>query len=41
MWPERLELFDALPMTPTGKVSKGTLTELVQERAALAPAAER
>jgi acyl-CoA synthetase (AMP-forming)/AMP-acid ligase II len=41
MWPERLELFDALPMTPTGKVSKGTLTELVQERAALASAAER
>jgi acyl-coenzyme A synthetase/AMP-(fatty) acid ligase len=33
-WPERLELLDELPMTPTGKVSKGILTEMIAARTA-------
>ncbi len=32
MWPERLELLAALPMTPTGKVSKGVLTDMLKEQ---------
>lgn len=31
MWPERLELLAALPMTPTGKVCKGVLTEMIEK----------
>lgn len=33
MWPERLELLAELPMTPTGKVCKGVLTDMMQEQA--------
>ena len=36
-WPERVELVDEFPMTPSGKVQKFRLREMVQERAA-APA---
>lgn len=32
MWPERLELFAALPMTPTGKVRKGALVEIIEDQ---------
>lgn len=28
-WPERLEIFDELPMTPTRKVMRGRLTEMI------------
>ena len=30
-WPERLELLDALPLTPTQKVMRGRLRELLEE----------
>jgi cyclohexanecarboxylate-CoA ligase len=32
LWPERLELLADLPMTATGKVSKGVLTEMMEAR---------
>ena len=31
-WPERLELIDALPLTPTQKVMRGRLRELLKEK---------
>ena len=33
-WPERLETVEAMPMTPTRKIIKGKLVELLQERLA-------
>jgi len=33
-WPERVELVDEFPMTPSGKVQKFRLREIVQTRAA-------
>jgi len=35
-WPERLELVDEFPMTPSGKIQKYRLRELLLERAAAA-----
>jgi non-ribosomal peptide synthetase component E (peptide arylation enzyme) len=32
-WPERLELVDALPRTPSGKIRKYVLRELAQRKA--------
>ena len=31
-WPERLETIDVMPMTPTRKIAKGKLLELLRER---------
>lgn len=33
-WPERVEVVDTLPMTPSGKVQKFRLREMIQERMA-------
>jgi len=30
-WPERLEVVDQMPMTPTKKIIKGALQELLRE----------
>ena len=34
MWPERLEVLDSLPMTPTGKVCKGVLIDMFKDQPA-------
>jgi acyl-coenzyme A synthetase/AMP-(fatty) acid ligase len=34
-WPERLELADALPKTPSGKIQKYILRELAAQRKAV------
>jgi acyl-coenzyme A synthetase/AMP-(fatty) acid ligase len=34
-WPERVELVDALPTTPSGKVQKFRLREIIAERTAV------
>jgi len=40
LWPERLELLAELPMTATGKVSKGVLTEMMEARVMSAASAQ-
>ena len=40
LWPERLELLPELPMTATGKVCKGLLTEMMEARVMSAASAE-
>ena len=37
-WPERLETVDAMPMTPTRKIIKSKLVEVLQERLAFSTA---
>ena len=33
-WPERIEIVDAFPMTPSGKVQKFRLREMIASRTA-------